>query len=159
MLEQLFELLCCLGSVGTFFFVDAIPPCELPLASSSRLQPVHCPLPVFEGTSCRFTCTFPLCSHPPEPSHICSHSRCIHSFDSPHQSSTHPLQFFLSVRARCTCVFVICVFSRWWKVWSWVRLSVLRSLLMRRGRRFVWGGHMECRASTLQSWRVVWLCL
>jgi len=51
-------------------------------------------------------------------------------------------------------------FFRWWKVWSWVRLSVLRLLLMWRGHHFVWGGHMECQALTLQSWRViVWLCL
>jgi len=31
-------------------------------------------------------------------------------------------------------------FFWWWKVWSWVRLSVLRLLLMWCGHCFVWGG-------------------
>jgi len=38
--------------VGIFFFVGAILLFKLPLALSSRLQPVHCPLPVFEGFQC-----------------------------------------------------------------------------------------------------------
>jgi len=50
----------------SFFFIGAILLFELPPTSSSRLQSVHCPLPVFEGPPCRFTCAPPLfIPHPP----------------------------------------------------------------------------------------------
>jgi len=97
-LQQLFKLPCHFESVGIFSCVSDILPFELPLALKSRLQPVHCLLPVIEGTLCRFTCTSPpnlsIAHHT---SHIHPLSWCTHSFDSPCQPSIHPFSEFFTV--------------------------------------------------------------
>jgi len=97
-LQQLFKLPCHFESVGIFSCVGDILPFELPPASKSRLQPFHCPLPVIEGTLCRFTCTSPPnLSIPHHTSHIHPLSRYTHSFDSPCQPSIHPFSEFFTV--------------------------------------------------------------
>jgi hypothetical protein len=102
MLQQLFKLLCCLESMGIVFFVDVTLPSELPLASSSRLQSVHCLLPVSEGT-------FPLYLPIPH-----NHHTSAHFLKAPILLTAHidhlPIPFrvfsvFYSGRARCTCIF------------------------------------------------------
>ena len=152
--QPLCSFLTCLSTVFTVLQRFFEPPChsraweiflcvgrtllfELPPASTSRRQSVHCPLPVFEGTH-------PL-AHPSQPLHppiIITHPFALSTlpFFCQPMSTIYPSLFRVFFRvSQCPCT----MHMRFYKFlpmvesWSWVRLRVSRLLVIRRGRRFV----------------------